>query len=66
MIYAAIKEREIHIIQKNKMEIICDKKIALALQNSQFISSNNLNLFTLNSCERSLSFTFKKNIKYWD
>ena len=60
MIYTAIKEREMHIIQKNKIEIICDQKISLALQNSQFISSNNLNLLTLSSYERSLSITFKK------
>ena len=39
MIFAAIKEREQYIVQKNKMEISWDPKIAAALYNSQFISS---------------------------
>ena len=39
MIFAAIKEREQYIVQKNKMEIKIDPKIAEALKNSQFISS---------------------------
>ena len=39
MIFAAVKEREQYIVQKNKMEISWDPKIAAALHNSQFISS---------------------------
>ena len=39
MIFAAIKEREQYIVQKNKMEINWDPKIASAIYNSQFISS---------------------------
>ena len=39
MIFAAIKEREQYIVQKNKMEISWDPKIAAALYNSQFVSS---------------------------
>ena len=38
MIFAAIKEREQYIVQKNKMEISWDPKIAAALYNSQFVS----------------------------
>ena len=39
MIFAAIKDREQYIVQKNKMEISWDPKIAAALYNSQFVSS---------------------------
>ena len=39
MIFAAIKEREQYIVQKNKMEISWDPKIDAALYNSQLVSS---------------------------
>ena len=39
MIFAAIKEREQFIMQKNIMEISWDPKIAAALYNSHIVSS---------------------------
>ena len=40
IIYDAIKSREQKIIDKNKMEINLEFRIANAINNSQFISSN--------------------------
>ena len=63
MIFGAIKEREQCIIQKNRMEIVWDSKLALALQNSQFISSKALFILIVYSFKRSLISTLKREIK---
>ena len=63
MIFDAIKEREQCIIQRNRMEIVWDSKLALALQNSQLISSKALFILIEYSFKRSLIITFKREIK---
>ena len=65
MIYNTIKERESKILEKNKMEISLDPRIATAINNSQFVSSNANNFNILFSIKRKISYDFKTHSKSW-